>query len=510
MSELRTLWIPLSVAALAVLVLLVDVMTPPTTGKQMNGRGMGWFVAAGLSGIFVATFFVDGSGTAAYGAYRGGAWAVFLQRLFLIAGCLGTLGGIEHSAKYTSRRQGEYWLLLLFCLVGMVLLPGARSLVLLIVCFELMSVPLYVLAAYGKTDASGAPEADAPRTRASEAALKLYLVGATSTAVTMFGLALVTGMTGTTDLARIGAAPVTPLSGLGMVFVLAGLGYKIGMVPFHMWVPDTYQGAATPFVAFLSVAPKAAGISVLSSIFVFGLAAHREVWMPPLAFMAFLSMGVGNLLALPQTDLRRLLGYSGIAQMGYVLVALVAGDAFGMAMVLFFLAAYVFTNLGTFLVVHAAAGTSGNYRFESLYGLAKRAPGLAVALLFFLLSLAGIPFVVGFWAKLYVFLAAWRAGFVWLVAGGIALAVLGLFYYLRMLRAAYLVDSDDLAAPKPDVSLQLAIVLCLVAVVGLGLWPRSVLDSATRAGNDLVGQVRVSPTGPAESPANPADTRSSR
>ncbi|MEI8257279.1 MAG: NADH-quinone oxidoreductase subunit N [Deltaproteobacteria bacterium] len=501
MNELRTLWLPLSMAALAVLVLLVDVMSPPATGKQVPGRGIGWLVAVALFGLFVATFYVDGSGTAAHGAYRGGAWALFLQRLFLVAGCLGALGGIDHVAKHTPRRQGEYWLLMVFSLVGMVLLPGARSLVLIIVCFELMSVPLYVLAAYGKTDASGAPETNAPRTRASEAALKLYLVGATSTAVTMFGLALVTGMTGTTDVALIGAAPVTPLSGLGLVFVLAGLGYKIGMVPFHMWVPDTYQGAATPFVAFLSVAPKAAGISVLSSIFVFGMAAHRETWMPPLAFIAFLSMGVGNLLALPQTDLRRLLGYSGIAQMGYVLVALATGDAFGMAMVLFFLTAYLFTNLGVFLVVHAAAETSGNYGFESLYGLAKRAPGLAVSLLCFLLSLAGIPFVVGFWAKLYVFLAAWRAGLVGLVVAGIVLAVLGLFYYLRMLRAAYMVDSADLAVPKPGGALRLAIALCLAAVVGLGLWPRPLVESATRAGNELLGQVSapvVAPVSPVE------------
>jgi NADH-quinone oxidoreductase subunit N len=258
------------------------------------------------------------------------------------------------------------------------------------------------------------------------------------------------------------------------------------MAPFHMWVPDTYQGARAPFVAFLSVAPKAAGIAVLATIFAFGLGEHRDRWVPPLALLAFLSMAIGNLLALPQTDLRRLLGYSGIAQMGYVLVALVADDTFGVAMTLFFLAAYLFTNLGAFLVVHAAADAGGGYEFDGLSGLSKRDPGLAVALLCFLLSLAGIPFVVGFWAKLYVFLAAWKAGHVALVVAAIVLAVVGLFYYLRMLRAAYMTEAGTLAKPTLGAPLRFAIAMCLVAVVGFGAWPSPLVEGATRAGADLL------------------------
>ena len=487
MSDLRPLWLPLSLAALAALVLLHDLLAPPR-GATPSGRGAGVLCAFGLTALLAATFFVDGAGTAASGAYQGNAWSLFFQRLFLAAGLLATLGGLDAVAKRTPRRQGEYWLLLLLCLTGMVLLPGARDLVLLVVSFELMSLPLYVLAAYAKTDADD----EGHRTRASEASIKLYLVGATSTAVSLFGLALLTGMAGTTRLAELGAAPITPLSAVGLVFVLGGLGYKIGMVPFHMWVPDTYQGAGLPFVAFLSVGPKAAGLSALSSIFLFGLGAQRALWAPPLALMALLSMGVGNLLALPQTDLRRLFGYSGIAQMGYVLVALASGDAFGASMTLFFLTAYVFTNLGALLVVHSAAEAGGGYGEDSLSGLWKRSPGLAVALACFLLSLAGIPFMVGFWAKFYVFLAAWRAGLVGLVAAAIVLAVLGLFYYLRVLRSAYMTEPGDRSIPVPGVALRLAIGLCVVAVVGLGLWPGPLVDAATRAGADFVGQSGVS------------------
>jgi NADH-quinone oxidoreductase subunit N len=494
-KELQTLWLPLAVAALAVIVLLVDLALPqPTPGgaKSRPAPLVGAVVILGLAGLFCASFFYEvNSGSAMHGAYRASYFATYLQRLFLVGGLLGALGGLDDVAKRTPRRQGEFWLMLLSSLTGMMILPGARDLLLIVIAFELMGIPLYIMAAYSKTDAEPTGAGAAPRGWASEAGLKMYLVGATSTAITLFGLALLTGMQGTSKLDLLAATPLSPLAALGLVFVLGGVGYKIGMVPFHMWVPDTYQGASTPFVAFLSVAPKAAGMSVLTSIFLFGLGAQKDIWLPPMAIIAFLSMGVGNLLALPQTDLRRLLGYSGIAQMGYVLVALAANDAMGLGMVLFFLTAYLFTNLGAFLVVHTAAEAGGGFTFSTLSGLHRRSPGLALALLMFLLSLAGIPFVIGFWAKLYVFLAAWRAGLVGLVISGIVLAVMGLFYYLRVLQAAYMTDEGDLPIPKPAPALKLAIGLCFAAVVGLGLWPRPLIEASTRAGAELMAPLEA-------------------
>jgi NADH-quinone oxidoreductase subunit N len=252
-----------------------------------------------------------------------------------------------------------------------------------------------------------------------------------------------------------------------------------------MWIPDTYQGASASFVAFLSVAPKAAGVAALSLVFLHGLAAHRAVWMPPLVALAIVSMAVGNVLALAQTDLRRLLGYSGIAQMGYVLVAVAASTELGMGMTLFFLAAYLFTNLGAFLVVHA----SGASTIDDLGGLSARSPRLAAALLCFILSLAGIPFVVGFWAKLYVFLAAWKAGLGGVVVVALALAVLSLFYYLRVLRAAYMTDGRA-EAPRSGPPLRAAIALCALAVIALGLYPRPLVEDASRAGRDLFSHTK--------------------
>jgi NADH-quinone oxidoreductase subunit N len=482
MNDLRVLWLPLAVSALAVLVLLLDVLSPPS---RSPGRGIGWVVVSGLAALFAATFVVDSSGVAAFGAFRGGAWTTYFGRLFLGAGVLGALGALDDVAERMPRRQGEYWLTFLATLTGMTILPGARDLVLALVAFELVGIPLYVLAAYAKTDVPAG--AEATKGLASEAAVKLYLVGVTSSAITLFGLALLTGMAGTSRIDLLAAAPMTPLGAVGLAFLLGGVGYKMGMVPFHQWVPDTYQGASTPFVAFLSVAPKAAGVSFLAVVFTSGLGAERGLWIPPLAVIALLSVAVGNILALPQTDLRRVLGYSGIAQMGYLLLAMAAANAYGLGMALFFLAAYVVTNVGAFLIVHTAARAAGGSGFDSLAGLARRSPGLAASLLCFLLSLAGIPFVVGFWAKLYVLLAAWRAGLIGLVAGGVVLSVPALFYYLRMLRAAYMTEPGKLPAPRPAPALRAAIALCVLGVVGIGLWPGPLVDDAMRAGQDLLG-----------------------
>jgi NADH-quinone oxidoreductase subunit N len=239
-------------------------------------------------------------------------------------------------------------------------------------------------------------------------------------------------------------------------------------------------------VAFLSVAPKAAGVAALTLVFVRGAGSEHPHWLPALTAMSLLSMAVGNVLALPQTDARRLFGYSGVAQIGYALLGVVANNASGEAMTLFFLTSYVFTNMGAFLVIHAVAESGGGHGLDGLRGLASRSPGLAAALLAFLLSLAGIPFVSGFWAKLYVFLAAWQAGREGLVIAGVTLAAVGIYYYLQVLRAAYMIEGDDLEAPRVPLALRVAIGLCLVAVVGFGLWPSPLIEDSTRAAQALL------------------------
>jgi NADH-quinone oxidoreductase subunit N len=475
-SWLHILTLDLAVAGVAGLVLLCDTLF------RVRGRTLGWLSAGALAGILALSFFVDVEGAAPHAVYVSGAWVLYFKRLFLCAGILGVLGAIDWLEERVARRQAEYLVLLLFSLVGMMLLAGVRDWILLVVAFELMSVPLYVLCAYAKSDGRG----DEPRL-AAEAGLKLFVTGAASTAFTLFGLALVIGTSGTSSLAGLPAGAVSPLTGVGMMLVLAGFGFKIGAVPFHMWVPDTYQGAPTPFVAFLSVAPKAAGLAALAVVLMSAWAEQHALWVPALSAIAAASMLVGNFFALRQTDARRLLGFSGTAQMGYVLLALCARTEQGLAMALFFIASYVFTNFGVFLVLHAAADASGGHDLTRIAGLSRRSPWLGGGLLVFVLSLAGIPFVVGFWAKVFVLLAAYHAGLVGLVVLGVVLTVVALFYYLSVARSTFMAEGDSGERVRTGLPLRTAIIVCLLAVVALGLWPNPLVGEAAQATSAFLG-----------------------
>jgi NADH-quinone oxidoreductase subunit N len=304
----------------------------------------------------------------------------------------------------------------------------------------------------------------------------------------LFGGALLAGSAGTTSLSGIASAQPTPLLLLGAMLMLGGMAFKLGAAPFHMWVPDTYQGAQAPFVAFLSVAPKAAGVAAMAAVFAGALGEHSARWLPAVAALCVLSLLLGNLLALPQTSTKRLLAYSGIAQIGYVLLGLASGTADAMAMVLFYLAAYVATNVGAFLVVHAVSAHQGSDELEGFEGLARRSPWLSAAMLLLLLSLAGVPFVVGFWAKLYVFAAALKADQVWLVVLGAVLAVVGLFYYLRVVKAMYMAvpKRQDPVAIQPGVALGVGASVAVVVVAGL--WPGPWVAAAEQAAGAFFGR----------------------
>jgi NADH-quinone oxidoreductase subunit N len=440
--------------------------------------------------VLAGSFQSSPVGVAPHGVYAAGPWALFLQRLFLCAAILAVLGAMDWLEASAGGRQAEYLALVLFSSSGMMLIPGARDWVVLVISFELMGIPLYALSAWAKNE--GPP--DRPRL-AAEAGLKLFVTGTASSALTFFGLALVVGLGGTTRLDGLGAGTLPPLAAVGMLLIVAGFGFKIGAVPFHFWVPDTYQGGPTPFVAFLSVAPKLGGIAALSVVLLSGWEAHANVWGAGLVVLSAASMVVGNFFALNQSDVRRLLGFSGIAQMGYVLVGLASRTRFGLAMALFFMATYLFANLGAFLVLHAGAESSGGHALTRLSGLSRRAPVLGAALLVFLLSLAGIPFVAGFWAKLLVLLAGYRAGLWGLVALGVFLAVVGLFYYLGVARSTFMAEGEQRGAVTTGLPLRLAIGACLLAVIGLGLWPRPLIDAAEHAAADLLPPAEVVASG---------------
>ncbi len=461
-------------------VLVTDLILPPG-----DKRLLGWGALYTLLAALLATFAMELTGPAIFGAYVGDPVALMFKRVFLAAGVLAALGALTRLAERFERRQGEYWVLLLSSVLGMSLLAGARDLVLLVVCFELMGVPLYVLAAWARDDRL-----------AIEGALKLFLLGAVSSVTLLFGISLLTGICGSTmisEVALYSREHTNPALLLGAALTLGGMGFKLGVFPFHMWVPDTYQGSTTPFVAFLSVAPKAAAIAALVRLLIAGGNALLVGVVPMLITLAAATLVMGNLLALHQTQVKRLLAYSGVGHMGLLLMALATGTELGLSMLLFYLVAYLFTNAGAFLVVHAVTGDEGDdlALFEGLYA---RSGWLAMAMLLFLLSLAGIPFVVGFWAKLYIFLAAWAGGLQWLVLLGALLSVLALYYYLRVVISMFMRPPPTPIEPiVPDWGTNTAIALCLLFVVGMGLVPGPFVEAASNAAQGFDGAIVAMP-----------------
>lgn len=467
LADLQPLMLGLILACAALLVLLVDLLLKPSTRPIL-----GWLTFAILAGTLAASWLLPLDGEVQAGVWQGNLWTTFLARLMIGAAALAVLGGLDYVARTWPFRQGEYYTLLLFSLAGMVLLPGCRELASFVVCFELMGIPLYVLAAFGKNENGRKP---------AEAGLKLLLIGAGSTALTFFGAALLVGMAGSSRFTELVPYEPGPLHGVAALLLLAGMAFKIGVAPFHMWVPDTYEGAPTPVVAFLSVAPKIAGFAAFASVFLVATPTLATTWRPMLWLLVVITMVIGNLVAIPQKNLKRLMAFSGVAQVGYILLGFLGGVEFGAAMMLFYLAAYLFANVGMFLVAHAISEAGEGEDIVHLNGLARRSPWLALALLMFLLSLAGIPFVAGFWAKFYVFTAAWRAGHGEMVLLGALFATVALFYYLGVARAAF-VNKSELSGPVPvKRPLALAIIVCLLGTVGLGAWPNPLVEAALAA-----------------------------
>ena len=445
-------------------------------GPRDDSRRVGVIAAVGLVLLLGAALRAEPGGDLLGGSFVQDELAVFAKRLFLLATVLGIVGSLTLRAPVFARRATEYYLLILMSLLGMMVLASARELILLFVAFELMSIPLYVLSGFQKRE----PEA-------VEAALKFFLVGTVSSAVMVYGLSFVYGIAQTTEVAGIGRALSEghPLVVLGLVLVLAGLGFKIAAFPFHMWVPDTYEAANTPFVAWLSVAPKAAGFVVMFRLYLEGMGEGVLMWESLAGGLAAITIVAGNLMAIPQQNIKRMLAYSGIAHIGYMLVGFAAVSASGVAMMLFYLVAYLFGNMGAFLVVEAVAQSEGSDGIAAYRGLAQRSPVLALCMLLFLLSLGGIPFVAGFWAKLYIFLAAAEKRLYWLVLLGAVLTVVALFYYLLVAKRMY-IDAPDRPGPlHVPFLLKLGIAGCAVGVVALGIYPSPLVLAVRKVANTL-------------------------
>ena len=379
---------------------------------------------------------------------------------------------------------GEFLALVLLSTLGMMFLVSSEDLLMLFVALELTSLPLYALTAFNKR---------APRP--AEAAMKYFLFGGMAAAFLLFGFSLLYGMSGSTNLPQLAGAlqgrPLDPLVVLALVMVVAGFGFKIAAVPFHLWAPDVYQGAPAPVAAYIASGSKVASFVILAKVLMIGFvgvegsAAARHFvpgWMPLVAVVATLSMVLGNFTAIAQTSVRRLLAYSAIAHAGNMLLAILANDRAGGASLIFYVTTYAIATIGAFAVASAVEDATGSDSLESFAGLHRRAPVLALSLAVFLLSLAGIPPLAGFFGKFYVFAAALgtkqgNLGLLWLVILAIALSAVSLYYYLKVLKQAFVVptaeDDPPLAAP---LSTQCLAALLAFVIVLLGCFPSLLLD----------------------------------
>jgi len=410
--------------------------------------------------------------------------ALFLAISFLVAlGSGGTLG---------ARREKEYYALLLLATVGMLGVASATDLITLFISFELSSLSTYALVAYTKGEE-----------RAIEAATKFFIIGAFSSAIALYGISLLYGVAGTTVIGDLAAAARQPEFALafraGVVLILAGFGFKITVVPFHMWAPDVYEGAPAPITALLATGSKKMGFAALFKIFLVGLLALKLEWAPLIGVLAVVTMTAGNFLALNQTSVKRLLAYSSIAQAGYILIAFPVATAYGLAGGLFHIITHSLMTAGAFLIVAALAVREGE-DFAAFQGLARRAPFLALAMAVFLLSLAGIPPLAGFQSKFVLFSSAISAGLegpswlIWLAIAGVLNSALSLYYYARIIKAMYFEERapEPVPAPaptlrtnphppSPQISVTIAVAIAFVLTLALGVYPNPLLEGLLRA-----------------------------
>ena len=376
---------------------------------------------------------------------------------------------------------GEYLAIILLATVGLMLLVGSEELLMIFIGLELLGLSLYVMAAFDKTDV-----------RSAEAGLKYFLFGSTASAFTLFGISLIYGMSGSTGLAaiseKLAAAPMQPLLATGIVMTLIGFAFKIAAAPFHLWAPDAYQGAPIPSSAFIASGSKVASFVVLGKIVLVGFGpAHGSSawhamaagWSPVLAVLAALSILIGNLVALAQTNVRRLLAYSAVAHAGYTLLGLIAGDRDGFSATLFYAVVYAITLVGAFGVVGVVRSETGGDDLQNFSGLASREPLLAACMAVFMFSLAGIPPLAGFFGKFYLFSSALRVGgnqgLLWLVGLALFGSFVSLYYYLIVLKAIFVGASSPTAPGRDHVSSgllqRITVSVLAAAILFLGIMP---------------------------------------
>lgn len=421
----------LGVLGLALGLLAAELLLP----EKETRRSLGYALFFGLIGLFFYAFSLYHLGANAHfyeGLFVLDNYALFFKQLCILGAAWTALLSLDY-VEALPRYRGEFYPLLSFALLGMLLLASANDFLTLFVGLELMTISFYILVGYRLGDALS-----------SEAGVKYLMIGSASTAVLLYGVSLLYGATGALSFAEIHAAgALTSAVGIaGIALTLAGFFFKLSIVPFHMWSPDVYQGAPTPVTGLLAMGSKAAALAAFMRVLFTALPDANGYWLPLVALLAAVSMAAGNLMALGQQNVKRLLAYSSIAQAGYMLVGVAAADAAGVKSVLFYALLYAFANIGAFAVLTAVDRQTGGAGLNEMAGLARRAPLLAAVMTVSLLSMAGIPPTAGFAGKLYLFSAAVDQGYLWLAFAGFILSMLSVYYYLQVVKAMYMAEGE--------------------------------------------------------------------
>lgn len=457
---------------------LLMVLDPLIGGRSQRAFGH-ISIAALLAAIAASLCAYRNPGPAFGGMLVVDGFATFFRVLVIGVGILTVLPSYRFLRR-EGAEAGEYHALLLFSIAGQCVMVTANELIMIFIGLEISSIASYVLAGYLRDDR-----------RANESALKYFLLGSFATAFFLYGVALIYGMTGSTNLAAIRGTLVSGASAPGPVFVgvaaalmFVGLGFKVSGAPFQMWAPDVYQGAPTPVAAFLSAGPKAAAFAIFLRIFMTAFQPIGRGWEPLVWISALLSMTIGNFAALTQSNIKRLLAYSSIAHAGYVLVALAARSDVGTSAAMFYLVAYALMNIGAFAVVSHLSGKGERFlRVDDFAGLASTQPGTAAMLSIFLLSLIGVPLTGGFFGKFYIFKAALDSHLVWLTVLGLLNSAVAAYYYLRILVVMYMREPGEATANIEPLGpgLRAALFIPAVGTLALGIFPGWILDFAGKA-----------------------------
>ena len=468
--------------AFGLLVMFLDPLLP----ENRNVKPLGIISLIGaLAAVGASIFQMQHPGPAFWNFVVVDNFSIFFHLLVTIAAALVIMASFEY-LRVQEIRAGEYFGLILFGTVGMALMSSAVELVLIFIALEISSISTYILAGFRRRDAGSV-----------ESSLKYFLLGSFATAFFLYGIALMFGATGSTSIPqiatnlRLNGAPIMALVAYGLMFV--GLGFKIASAPFHVWTPDVYEGAPSPVVAFMSTAPKMAVFAVLLRILFVTegptlLAHSRPVWFWWVWASAAVSMTLGNLGALVQNNVKRMLAYSAIAHAGYLLVAFAAAPEAGISAAMFYAASYTAMNLGAFIVVSHFANAGERYvTLDDYTGLGRRSPLLAMTLTIFLISLIGIPATAGFFAKFYVFSAALKANLVWLTIIAVVNSAIGAYYYLRVIVVMYMREpTQEIPVMRVPAGVTASLLCSVAAVIYLGILPGRVLEFATRSAQSLL------------------------